>query len=90
MQSKMGRRSKFLQRHADDMCDLKYGTNEPIYKAKTELHPIPGAVRALRAHAGGVAVGVIIRIHPIGFVSSPHRLLLPDPRRGWGRNGKAT
>ena len=33
----MSRRSKFLQRHADDMWDLKYGTSEPIYKAKTEL-----------------------------------------------------
>ena len=38
MQSKMGRRSKFLQRHADDMCDLKHGPNEPIYKAETDSH----------------------------------------------------
>ena len=40
MQSKMSRRSKFLQRHADDMWDLKYGTNEPIYKAKNRVTDI--------------------------------------------------
>ena len=52
----MGRRSKFLQRHADDMCDLKYGTNEPIYKAKTELQIQKTNLRLLRGKrgAGGV------------------------------------
>lgn len=52
--------------------------------------PVPGAVGALGAHARGVTVGIIIRVHPVGLVSPPHRLLLPDPRRGQGRNGKAT
>lgn len=43
---------------------------------------VPGAVRALRAHTGGVTVGVIVRIHPIGLVPPPHRLLLHGPMRG--------
>ena len=51
--------------------------------------PVPGAVGALGAHAGGVAVGVVIRIHPVGLVSPPHRLLLPDPR-GLGKKRRAT
>lgn len=38
--------------------------------------PVPGAVRALRASAGCVAVGIVVRVHPIGLVSSSHWLFL--------------
>lgn len=38
--------------------------------------PVPGAVGALRAGAGCVAVGIVIRVHPIGLIPPPHWLLL--------------
>lgn len=44
--------------------------------------PVPGAVGALRASAGGVAVGVVIRVHPVGLVSPPHWLLLQKAKLG--------
>lgn len=52
--------------------------------------PVPGAVRALGAHAGRVAVGVIVGIHPVRLIPPPHGLLLPDPRTGRGRHGQVT
>lgn len=39
---------------------------------------VPWAVRALRAGAGRVAVGVVIRVHPWWFVPPPQRLPLQE------------
>ena len=43
---------------------------------------VPGAVRALRAGAGRVAVGVIVGVHPRGFVPPPQRLPLWEEDEG--------
>lgn len=37
---------------------------------------VPGAVRALRTRAGGVAICIIVRVHPIGVVPPPGWFLL--------------
>lgn len=44
--------------------------------------PVPGAIGALRASAGRVTVGVVIGVHPIGLVSSPHCLFLEKGKLG--------
>lgn len=52
---------------------------------------VPGTVRAFRADTRGITVGIIVRIHPVGLIAPPHRLLLPGPTRDGGdgeRSGK--
>ena len=43
---------------------------------------VPGAVWALRTGAGRVAVGVIVGVHPRGFVPPPQRLPLREEDEG--------
>ena len=45
---------------------------------------VPGAVGALRAGAGGVAVGVVVRVHAVVLVAPPGRLLLRAGGEGRG------